>query len=207
MVFALRTVDLKVIAEGRVKRLMAIKEMNIIAECVDGRVVVWDPKLGSQLFTAGFFGKPVGIRKPKGTFFEEPLELSLYEALYLAEKGVIKIRDASGQILSVDDLRRIGNKTYQDFDAKYKVYKDLRDRGYIVRPGMKFGSDFSVYRYGPGIDHAPFLVTVYSKDTRLLGIDFVRAGRLANSVRKKWVIATILEGGTIRYFVFSWFRL
>ncbi len=214
-------VSLQVIAEGRARRLMALKDQNIVADLLGGRVVIWDPKMGFNVFTAGFFGKPVGIRKPKLKPFDAPLELSLYEALYLLEKGVIKvrmmgqiaregttkIRVRDGEYLSPEELIELGNLIYKDFSAKYKVYKDLRDKGYVVRPGLKFGSDFAVYRYGPGIDHAPFLVTVFSSDIRLLGIDFVRAGRLANSVRKRWVIATILRDGSIRYFIFTWHRL
>ena len=47
-----------------------------------------------------------------------------------------------------------------DFDIKYLVFKKLRDVGYVVSPGIKFGCDFAVYEHGPGIDHAPYLVQV-----------------------------------------------
>lgn len=206
----MKETDLKLVAEGRLKRLTALSKLNIVAELFDDRAIVWDPKLGYELFIAGFFGKPVGISKPKLAPFDEPLELSMYETLYLVEKNVLKVRKikhGKEKYLTTKELMKICKSTYRDFEAKYTVYKDLRERGYVVRPGLKFGSDFSVYRYGPGIDHAPFLVTVYSANTKLLGIDFVRAGRLANSVRKKWVIATLLPDKTIRYFVFSWYRL
>ncbi len=206
-------VNLEYIAEGRARRLMNLANLDIVADLIGDRVVIWDPELGYEVFMAGFFGKPIGVRKPRMVKFNKPLELSIYDALYLLEKGVIKIRNISGnmnnssEFLKPDELMRIGSESYKDFEAKYKVYRDLRDKGFVVRPGLKFGSDFSVYRYGPGIDHAPFLVTVFSKDTKLLGVDLVRAGRLANSVRKKWVIAVILEDGSIRYLVFSWYRL
>ncbi len=200
-------VNLRVVAEGRMKRLMKLRDLGITAELIGDRIIVWNPSLGFELFAAGFFGKPIGIRKPKIERFDKPLELSFYEAVYLVEKGVLKVKTLDGRFLTLDELMEIGKRSYEDFEAKYKVYRDLRDRGYVVRPGLKFGSDFSVYRYGPGIDHAPFLVTVFSRDTKLLGIDFVRAGRLATSVRKKWVLALILEDGSIRYFVFSWYKL
>jgi len=206
-VIYLSEVNLRVVAEGRMKRLMKLRDLGITAELIGDRIIVWNPSLGFELFAAGFFGKPIGIRKPKIERFDKPLELSFYEAVYLVEKGVLKVKTLDGRFLTLDELMEIGKRSYEDFEAKYKVYRDLRDRGYVVRPGLKFGSDFSVYRYGPGIDHAPFLVTVFSRDTKLLGIDFVRAGRLATSVRKKWVLALILEDGSIRYFVFSWYKL
>jgi len=206
-------ISLEYIAEGRAKRLISLAKLGIVADLIGDRAVIWNPDQGYEVFMAGFFGRPLGVRKPKMVKFNRPLELSIYDALYLLEKGIIKVRDiarsenCADSYLDPDELIKIGNESYKDFKAKYKVYKDLRDKGFIVRPGLKFGSDFSVYRYGPGIDHAPFLVTVYSKDTKLLGVDLVRAGRLANSVRKKWVIAVILEDGTIRYLVFSWYKL
>ena len=44
---------------------------------------------------------------------------------------------------------------------KYVVFKKLRDLGYIVTPGIKFGCDFAVYEHGPGLrNHAPYLVQV-----------------------------------------------
>jgi len=86
------------------------------------------------------------------------------------------------------------------------VYKDLRDKGYVVRPGMKFGADFAVYEHGPGIDHAPFLVHVLPMNSRLSALEIVRAGRLATTVRKKFIISTINPEGKPIYYVFTWFR-
>ena len=40
------------------------------------------------------------------------------------------------------------------------VYRDLRESGLIVTPGIKFGCDFAVYKYGPGVEHAPYMVSV-----------------------------------------------
>ena len=183
-----------------------LKKEGIIAELVGNRIIIWDHDKGFKVFAAGFFGKPIGIPKPRIEPFKRPLEISFFEALYLMEKKVLKVKDVQGTDLSQNKLIELANSYIHDFESKYQVYRDLREKGFVVRPGLKFGSDFAVYRYGPGIDHAPFLVTVYPSDTKLLGIDLVRAGRLATSVRKKWVIATITHERGIKYFVFSWFK-
>ena len=64
---------------------------TIKSELVSDRVMIWDHQDGSRLYSSGYFGKPIGIRKPKGDNFERPLELSLIEACYLIEKGWIEV--------------------------------------------------------------------------------------------------------------------
>jgi tRNA-intron endonuclease len=180
-------------------------EFPIPAQLVDKHVIIWDHEHGSEIYQLGYFGKPVGIRKPKSPRFERPLELTLLEAAFLLEKKKIIIFEKKNQILYPDFLE-ICQKRFTKFEDLYAVYKNLRDKRYIVRPGLKFGTDFAVYRRGPGIDHAPFLVSIFPKESTIEPIDLVRAGRLATSVRKRYVIATVLSDQQIRYYVFQWNR-
>ncbi|MCS7385585.1 MAG: tRNA-intron lyase [Candidatus Methanomethylicota archaeon] len=178
-----------------------------VAVLMNGRVVVWDVEASRRLYREGFYGKPVGIRKPKDMLFDAPLELSLFEALYLLEKGRIRVVDVQGAELTRDELLKIARETYSLFDDIYRVYRDLRERGFVVRPGMKFGADFAVYEFGPGIDHAPFLVDVLPMNSKLDPIEIVRAGRLSHSVRKRFIIAvTNPETKEVSYFMFKWFK-
>lgn len=178
------------------------------AELIPGnRVIVWNPEEGSQLYAEKFFGQPLGIRKPKSPQFNRPLELSLLEALYLLEKEKIEITDATdNHTVTKEELEKRGEQTYIDFKTKYTVYKDLREKGKIVRPGLKFGADFSIYEHGPGIDHAPLIVSVVPQGTQLSPIETVRAGRLATSVRKKFVVATVGPTGEPKYYMFTWHK-
>jgi len=179
----------------------------IIAELVEERVIVWDHTAGSYLYKSGFYGKPVGIRKPKIPEFERPLELSLLETAYLLEKGKIILRDfKTKEEISLDEFVKYANQLYHRFSEKYLVYRDLRERGYVVRPGLKFGADFAVYEHGPGIDHSPFLVHVLPRDYQVPPIEMVRAGRLATTVRKKFIIATLSSNGKPKYYAFMWFK-
>ena len=175
------------------------------AQLVDKHVIIWNYELGSKIYQLGYFGKPVGIRKPKSPRFERPLELTLLEAAFLLENNTIKVTEGD-QDISSDRLLAICKERFAKFEDLYTVYKNLRDKRYIVRPGLKFGTDFSVYRRGPGIDHAPFLVSIFPKESTIEPIDLVRAGRLATSVRKRYVIATVLSDQQIRYYVFQWNR-
>ncbi|MHA1130133.1 MAG: tRNA-intron lyase [Candidatus Helarchaeota archaeon] len=178
----------------------------IHTELLENRVIVWNPEEGSSLYKEGFYGKPLGIKKPKSFEFNRPLELSLFEALYLLSKNRIKIFEKrSDKLLTEQDLLEIAIKNFNEFEDKYKVYYDLRERGYVVRPGLKFGADFAVYTHGPGIDHSPFIVAVLKNTTAISSIDMVRAGRLATSVRKKFIIATLAMDKVV-YYMFSWFK-
>ncbi|RLE78209.1 MAG: tRNA-intron lyase, partial [Thermoprotei archaeon] len=161
------------------------------AYLVNNRIVIFDVEKGRELYRHGFYGKFVGIRKAQTLDIQRPLELTLFEALYLQQKGILKIYDINGVELDENDIWKVGRENYENFDLVFKVYSDLRERGYVVKSGMKFGATFAVYEHGPGIDHAPFLVHVLPYRGELDPIEIVRAGRLSHSVRKKFVIATV----------------
>ena len=116
-----------------------------------------------------------------------------------------KIYDGDKKV-SKDDFLKMVKEHYENFDSKYIVYKDLRGKNFVVRPGLKFGADFGVYEHGPGIDHAPFIVHVLPNTKKISAIEMVRAGRLATSVRKKFIIATLPLPDKINYFIFTWFK-
>ncbi len=183
------------------------KEIHAHADFIGDRAIVWNPEEGMQLYASGYFGQPVGIRKPKSFEFDKPLELSLLECAYLTKRGWLEVfHPHQNRVLSLDDLIEFGLRLTPDFRDRFFVYTQLRERGYIVRPGLKFGTDFAVYEHGPGIDHAPFLIHVIPQRSGVVPLDIVRAGRLATSVRKKFIIATIRDNGEILYYSFVWHR-
>ncbi len=178
---------------------------KIPTKFVNSRVVVFNPLYASYLYVKkGFFGSPLGISKPRLEYFSKPSELSLIEAYYLLEKDGITIYDIKDKrFLNSETFYEIAIKIHHKFKEKYVIYKDLREKGYIPRPGLKFGADFVVYKKGPGLEHSLFMVHVLPHDSEITAIDMVRAGRLATSVRKKFVIANPL---TCSYYFFEWFK-
>jgi tRNA-intron endonuclease len=187
---------------------MVVPKM-IEAELMGSRLVIWDAEAGMSLYKSGFYGKPVGIPKPKpNQLFDSPLMLDLMEGIYLFERRQIKVRDAErGRIVSRKKLLEVASKTYKDFENGYLVYRNLRDKGYVVTPGIKFGADFAVYEHGPGIDHAPFIISVKKRNEKMGTFDIVRAGRLATTVRKQFIIATPeVKSRRTDYLVFRWFK-
>ena len=74
--------------------------------------------------------------------------LSPYETFYLVEKGRIRViaQKRRGE-LSLRDLVKKLSVGKPEVWIKYLVYRDLRDRGYIVREAL--GVDFEVHGKGP----------------------------------------------------------
>ncbi|MEM3622646.1 MAG: tRNA-intron lyase [Candidatus Bathyarchaeia archaeon] len=181
---------------------------KIKVEFIENFLIVWNPKEGSELYKMGFYGKPLGIPKPKIPEFEVPLILDLMEGLYLAEKGIINIYEGpEKKKVGLKKLCQKARQLYDEFDEKYAVYRDLRDNGLVVTPGIKFGCDFAVYKHGPGIEHAPYMVSVKSPSSEITATEIVKAGRLATTVRKRFIIAVPnMEREKIRYLIFKWFK-
>ncbi len=180
----------------------------IKAEFVENYLIVWNPEEGSELYRIGFYGKPLGIPKPKSSDFDVPVVLDFMEGLYLVEKGLIEVSEGPEKSkVGIRKLRSRARKLYEEFDLKYAVYRDLRGQELIVTPGIKFGCDFAVYKHGPGIDHAPYMVSVKSSRDMITATEIVKAGRLATTVRKRFIIAVPdLEAGKVRYLIFKWFK-
>ena len=174
---------------------------------IENSIVIWDVSHSRTLFASGYYGKPLGIPKPKGTDFDAPLVLDLIEAYYLVEKNKLKVFHINGKAAPFAKIKKICKKQYVDFDANYLVFQDLRDKGYIVTPGIKFGCDFAVYEQGPGIDHAPYLVQVFRATDDLAATGVVLAGRLATSVKKQFILAIPrVKDKRVDYVGFDWWR-
>jgi tRNA-intron endonuclease len=153
-----------------------------MATLLEDRVVLWDAEASSRLHQHGFYGKPVGER----------LQLSLVESAYLLEKGLIQLNDRSGDSLCLESLLVRARQIESDFDLKFSVYKDLRDKKLVVKTGFKFGTHFRVYKQVEGTRKAPhseYLVHTIPEDHIFLPPVLSRAVRLAHSVRKQMVFA------------------
>ncbi|MEM1526264.1 MAG: tRNA-intron lyase [Ignisphaera sp.] len=188
---------------------MAVHDKSILAEAsvVGRKAITLDVEEGGILFKQ-FYGKPLAVAKPRvDQKYEEPLVLSLYEALYLCERNTIKV-EIGGEHVDCETLKQYCRKVSHNFDVKYKVYKYLRDRNYIIRSGIKYGADFAVYTLGPGYEHAPYVVVVAPKHYKLRPADIVALGRVSHSVKKRTVLAIVDENrDNIHYIVFKWVKI
>jgi len=142
----------------------------------------------NQFYNKRYFGEVVN-----GKLF-----LSLIEAAYLMDKGKIKVFDSEKE-LSLRELFDLGRKKDEQFDLKFLVYKDLRDRGYVVKTALKYGSHFRVYRKGME-EHSDWLVWVVSESQKMFPNDLTARIRVAHGVRKKMIMAVVDEDSDIVYY-------
>ncbi len=175
---------------------------------IDRNVIVPDIESSRALYRLGFYGKFIGHDKVKIHEVDNisaPLQLSLIEALYLMEKGIIEVYRSDNSPVTVEELREVGRKFIRNFDFIYRIYRELRERGLVVKSGLKFGALFAVYERGPGIDHAPILLHFIEPDRDVNALDITRAARLSHSVNKRFVLATWNRAeNRIDYVAFEW---
>ena len=161
---------------------MTDEEKGGMATLLEDRVVLWDADASRRLHDHGFYGKPVGER----------LQLSLVESAYLLEKGLIELVTRSERPVELQGFMAKARQIENEFDLKYSVYKDLRERKLVVKTGFKFGTHFRVYKQVERlvkVPHSEYLVHTVPRDHIFLPPVLSRAVRLAHSVRKQMVFA------------------
>nr|CAD7440961.1 unnamed protein product [Timema bartmani] len=73
----------------------------------------------------------------------EMLHLTLEEAFFLSYAlGCLQVLDLFGNTLTVVDTWGLFSESQKDFVQKYVAYHHFRSKGWVVKPGLKFGGDF-----------------------------------------------------------------
>lgn len=90
----------------------------------DAHVRIADPAEASAIYAKGFFGT---LESGGG------LRLDPYESVYLTEMGRASVAAPSGRSLSWSTVFRAAVRHDRGFPVRYLVYRDLRQRGYVVR--------------------------------------------------------------------------
>jgi len=117
--------------------------------------------------------------------------LETYEALYLLHLNKLVI--TNGDVVDFSDLLKHALRYDKEIVTKFLVYRDLRSRGYVVKEGFGFGTDFRVYERG-GYEKKRAKYVVFCVNE---GIN-VKVGELSKHVREietmgKNAIAAVVE--------------
>jgi len=157
----------------------------------DDHVVVEDQAEASQIYNKGFYGVP----QTGGA-----LKLEIMEAIYLLESGRLEILADDGVMTVVEMLTR-AHKSSEGFEIRYLVYRELRQRGYVV----KFGQpplDFRVFPRGGSPNKTPskwWVSAISERWTFDLGKLLENLDKTTD-VRKKLLLAVVDEESDVTYY-------
>ena len=97
-------------------------------------------------------------QKGFGEIDKGKLFLKSFETLYLLYTQKLFLKKNKKQI-DFDTFMNICQKTNPEILTKFLIFRDLKTRGYVVKDGFGFGSDFRVYERGHfGEKGAKFLI-------------------------------------------------
>lgn len=137
------------------------------------------------------------------------IQYTLPEALYLVEKNKIEVSQKN-KILSFDELLSKLKKIDSRIQLKYPVFKDLREKGYIVKTALKFGADFRVYPKGVKVgqkgEHSKWIVFCEHESKKFSWHEFSAKNRVAHSTKKKLLIAILDEESDVSYYEVGWIK-
>ena len=171
--------------------------MKKIKSQLIGKTVSTNESEAFQLYRKSHFGEKVG----------EKMQYTLSEALFLVEKGKMEIYSKNEKIPKAELFKKF-QRIDKKFSIKYPVFKDLRQKGYVVKTALKFGADFRVYEKGkkPGKAHAKWIVFAEHESKKISWQDFSAKNRVAHSTKKNLLIAILDEEGDITYYEIKWIK-
>ncbi|MFH0977880.1 MAG: tRNA-intron lyase [Candidatus Woesearchaeota archaeon] len=163
------------------------------------QVVTEDSDPARELYNQSRFGS----LSPEGK-----VQLSLIEALYLLEKKKIEVLDGRNKPVNFEEFIKKARKVEPNVWVRYCVYKDMRNRGYIVKTALKFGADFRVYDRGvkPGEDHARWILYPVHEGNVFSWYEFAAKNRVAHSTRKRLLIGIVDDEYDVTYYEIAWKR-
>ncbi len=143
-----------------------------------------------------------------GKEMDDHLELSLVEAVHLVEREELAVVE-DGEAVDRATLYDRCTERDPEFVQKFAVYTDLRDRGYIVKTGFKFGAHFRVYprgvnpyKEGPKEqrEHTKWVVHAVPADDTFSFTDVSRAVRLAQNIRAQMLWGVVDGESEVTYY-------
>jgi tRNA-intron endonuclease len=163
----------------------------------DGRVIAENSNESRQLYSQNRYGSLTQSGK---------LQLSLLEAMYLSEKKKIKLVDKRSREIKPESFMKKAQRIDKRFWVRYAVFKDMRERGYVIKTALKFGADFRVYARGvkPGEDHAKWIVYPVRESEAMTWQEFSAKNRVAHSTKKRLMMGVVDDEGDVSYWEIKW---
>ena len=153
-----------------------------------GKEVILEGSDANRIYNKGAYGK-----------FDGKLRLNLIEACYLLEKEKIKIEN--GKEIGLKEFIEYSIKKEKDFEIKYLVYRDLRERGYII----KIDENFYLYERGHRPPSPPSYVVMPLSERATFSMN--KLIKWLNEIEKKLIIGVVDEEGDLTYYIAKFFKM
>ena len=172
-----------------------VKKKIYEVEITGNEIVAW--KNIEEIYNIGCYGKVINDR----------LILSPCEALHLIERKRLTVKENNKKLNKKKFFERACGMD-EEFPQKYAVYKDLRERGFLVRTGFKFGTHFRVYDRGVKLkkgpksakEHTKWIVHAIPERFQCSYAELSRAVRLAQNIRTHLIWAVVDDEGDVTYY-------
>jgi tRNA-intron endonuclease, archaea type len=166
-------------------------ELENVAHLFENKAVVDDSTLKGTLVDKGF-----GENKGRS------LVLDLFEAVYLSKNSKLNVVDKKSKIVGEKKLLSLALEKDKRFYSKFLVYSDLREKGYCVKTGLKFGFDFRVYPKGKkmGEEHSKYVIHVAPESEKLTMPQLSRMTRLSGNIHTIVLVAVIDSEDFVNYY-------
>lgn len=139
-------------------------------------------------------------QKGYGEIEKEKLFLKQFETLYLLYAKRLVLKKGKKQI-DFDSFMGVCQKTNSEILTQFLIYRDLRNRGYVVKDGFGFGSDFLVYERGHfGEKGAKFLIFGLNEGQQEKMGNLQKKIEEITQMGKEPIIAVIERRGEVIYY-------
>jgi tRNA-intron endonuclease, archaea type len=155
----------------------------------EGKTIVTDSKQQDQLRNKGF-----------GEVFNKEYMLNNLESLFLLQNNKIKIYTKKKQYDFSTFLKALIKKDKKIL-TKYLIFRDLRSKGYVVKEGFGFGTDFRIYERGEFNKKTSKYVSVgLNEGTNIRASEFAEVIEQVEKMGKAVVIAVVERRGEVIYY-------
>ena len=173
---------------------------SLMFDMKEAQIYVGKP-LATEIFENGYFG--IWIT-------DDSLCLEPEEIVLLLDRGRIEvINESTKELVSSEDLVIHFTKINRNFWSRYLVYKDLRNRGYVVSIGTRITAPFRIYSRGGKPGESVSKKVIYpipeGEDINLDLLDQIV--KQAKIDRKKLLLSVIDRLGDVTYYQASQLEL
>ena len=139
-------------------------------------------------------------QKGFGEMDDGQLFLQSFETLYLLYVNRLVLKKNTKHI-NFNSFMGICQKTDSEILTKFLIFRDLRNRGYVVKDGFGFGSDFRVYERGHyGEKGAKFLIFGFNEGQQEKMGSLQKKIEEITQMGKEPIIAVIERRGEVIYY-------